>query len=70
MKKYPATNAVLRIAGCGPYCHGGSSRDLSCQSCHLRYHVNCVDQELISRSAEGVASLSECTGCKKRKRND
>ena len=63
MAEYITTNKVLQLAGCVPFCDK-SSRELTCETCYLRYHSSCIeDKKLIKQNNEDDFIIPECPAC-------
>ena len=68
LRKHPASRKVLKVAGCGPYCKYRERRELICQTCFLRFHVECVRSTLLQEK-EGKNYLPECQFCERNRIN-
>ena len=64
LRKHSGSRKELKVPvpGCGPYCRYRERREFTCETCFLRFHVECVDSELLHEK-EGKNYLPECYFC-------
>ena len=64
LRKHPGSRKELRVPGCGPYCRYRERRELTCQTCFLRFHVEFVfNPSLVQINEEEKNYLPECDFC-------
>ena len=39
LQKHSGSRKELKVPGCGPYCRYRERRELTCETCFLRFHV-------------------------------
>lgn len=65
LRHHKFARSAINPCGCGPYCKGSGKdkrRNLICESCDMRFHTVCVDENLL-KEVNNMITLPECHFC-------